>query len=109
MAILVTGAAGFIGSHVVAALVARGEAVLGIDNLNDYYDPRLKEERLEKLRARPGFEFLHLDFADKNALDGRSAAEATRSNILSTSVHKPACAIPSITPMRIFNRTTPDT
>jgi UDP-glucuronate 4-epimerase len=69
MTILVTGAAGFIGSHVATALVERGEAVLGIDNLNDYYDPRLKERRLEKLAARLGFEFLRLDFADKVALD----------------------------------------
>src|SRR3954471_23101560 len=69
MTILVTGAAGFIGSHVATALMERGQAVLGIDNLNDYYDPRLKERRLEKLTERPGFEFLRLDFADKIALD----------------------------------------
>jgi UDP-glucuronate 4-epimerase len=77
MSILVSGAAGFIGSHVSHALLDRGDAVIGIDNLNDYYDPRLKEGRLEELRARSGFEFLRVDFSDKAALDealaGRSA------------------------------------
>jgi UDP-glucuronate 4-epimerase len=56
--ILVTGAAGFIGSSVAAALLARGEAVLGIDNLNDYYDVGLKQARLTQLTQltpQPGF------------------------------------------------------
>jgi UDP-glucuronate 4-epimerase len=69
MSVLVSGSAGFIGSHVSHALLDRGETVIGIDNLNDYYDPRLKEGRLERLRARSGFEFLRLDFSDKSALD----------------------------------------
>ena len=55
MSILVTGAAGFIGFHVAKALLERGERVVGIDNLNDYYDVRLKEARLAELRAFPGF------------------------------------------------------
>lgn len=57
MNILVTGAAGFIGSHVSQALLARGDAVTGFDNLNDYYDVALKEARLARLVAQPGFTF----------------------------------------------------
>jgi len=62
--VLVTGAAGFIGMHVCQALLARGDEVLGVDNLNDYYDPRLKEARLAQLERRPGFSFERLDIAD---------------------------------------------
>ncbi|HEV2815942.1 MAG TPA: NAD-dependent epimerase/dehydratase family protein [Allosphingosinicella sp.] len=69
MTILVTGAAGFIGYHVARALLARGERVTGIDNLNPYYDPRLKEDRLAELAGRDGFRFERLDFADAAALE----------------------------------------
>jgi UDP-glucuronate 4-epimerase len=65
MSILVTGAAGFIGFHVAKALLERGEQVLGIDNLNEYYDVRLKEARLAQLLASPGFAFTKLDVADR--------------------------------------------
>lgn len=68
MTILVTGAAGFIGYHVSAALLARGESVVGIDNLNAYYDVRLKEARLAKLRSQPGFAFHRCDIADRAAV-----------------------------------------
>ncbi len=69
-AILVTGAAGFIGMHVARQLLARGERVIGIDNLNDYYDVRLKHARLEEIARGGGdFDFLELDFADDAALD----------------------------------------
>src|SRR5690606_21954414 len=68
MAILVTGSAGFIGSHVSHALLARGEEVVGVDNLNSYYDPVLKRARLERLQARPGFAFEHADIADLAAM-----------------------------------------
>ncbi|GAA0306540.1 NAD-dependent epimerase [Sphingomonas oligophenolica] len=70
-AILVTGAAGFIGMHVTRRLLERGEHVIGIDNLNDYYDVSLKEARLAELsRTQNGrFEMLRLDFADNAALD----------------------------------------
>ncbi|MBK1697444.1 NAD-dependent epimerase/dehydratase family protein [Rhodovibrio salinarum] len=61
MTVLVTGAAGFIGSHVAAALLDRGERVVGLDNLNDYYDPALKRARLERLQARDGFAFHKAD------------------------------------------------
>ena len=53
--VLVTGAAGFIGSHVAKRLLDRGDSVLGLDNLNDYYDVRLKEARLAKLLPHPKF------------------------------------------------------
>ncbi len=68
MTVLVTGAAGFIGFHVAEALLARGERVLGVDNLNDYYDVRLKEARLARLETKAGFAFARLDIADAPAL-----------------------------------------
>ena len=68
MTILVTGAAGFIGFHVSQALLARGDEVLGVDNLNDYYDPSLKEARLAMLRQRSGFRFAKLDVADREGM-----------------------------------------
>ena len=62
--ILVTGAAGFIGSHLSAHLLASGRRVVGLDNLNDYYDVRLKKARLERLQTNEGFRFELLDLAD---------------------------------------------
>jgi UDP-glucuronate 4-epimerase len=69
--ILVTGAAGFIGAALSDALMARGQSVIGIDNLNDYYAVQLKRDRLRQLSDRHGdrFTFLELDFADTSALD----------------------------------------
>lgn len=68
MTILVTGVAGFIGSHVARQLLARGSSVIGIDNLNDYYDVTLKRDRLADI-AHPGFAFHQVDFADHHALE----------------------------------------
>ncbi len=68
MPVLVTGAAGFIGFHVSEALLARGDQVIGIDNLNDYYDVSLKEARLARLTGRNGFSFHRLDIADHETL-----------------------------------------
>jgi UDP-glucuronate 4-epimerase len=68
MKVLVTGAAGFIGMHVAQRLLARGDQVVGLDNLNDYYDVNLKKARLEQLR-HPGFEFVKLDVADGPDVD----------------------------------------
>ncbi len=68
MPILVTGAAGFIGSHVAHRLLDAGEQVLGLDNLNAYYDPTLKAARLARLTARPGFAFTKTDLADQAAM-----------------------------------------
>jgi len=69
LTILVTGAAGFIGSHVSHALLDRGEEVLGLDNLYEYYDPKLKQARLERLEARKGFKFVFADIGRVQALD----------------------------------------
>jgi len=68
MPVLVTGVAGFIGSHVARALLARGEAVIGIDNFSDYYDPVLKFARLKPLREDKAFTFLEADIADRDAM-----------------------------------------
>ena len=69
MTAIVTGAAGFVGMHVAEALLDRGEAVVGIDNVNDYYDTRLKEARLARLDARRGFTFQRADVADRDAME----------------------------------------
>ncbi len=68
MKVLVTGCAGFIGYHVAEALLARGDTVLGADNLNDYYDVRLKQARLARLQELSGFGFRRLDISDKRAV-----------------------------------------
>lgn len=68
MKVLVTGCAGFIGYHVAEALLARGDSVIGADNLNDYYDVRLKHARLDRLRERPGFAFRQIDISDRAAV-----------------------------------------
>ena len=68
MTVLVTGAAGFIGMHAVRALLDRGEQVVGIDNLNAYYDPALKQARLAELDGRNGFRFERIDFSDRAAM-----------------------------------------
>ncbi len=68
MRVLVTGAAGFIGHAVALALLARGDEVLGLDNLNAYYDVSLKEARLRRLEGRPGFRFARLDVADREGV-----------------------------------------
>lgn len=74
MRVLVTGAAGFVGFHVASALVSRGDSVVGVDNLNGYYDPALKRARLARLDSRaasaPGdFEFIKSDVADRSAIE----------------------------------------
>jgi UDP-glucuronate 4-epimerase len=78
--VIVTGVAGFVGSHVAHALLARGEPVLGLDNLNPYYSVRLKEARLARLENRPGFRFRRVDIADKTGVFAafEEAPEATR-------------------------------
>lgn len=75
MRILVTGAAGFIGFHLIRLLTARGDSVVGIDNLNDYYSVALKRDRLAALAAEAGdrFTFHQVDFADMAALNAALA------------------------------------
>ncbi len=73
--ILVTGAAGFIGAALAERLLGEGRRVVGLDNLNDYYDPRLKRARLARLEERPGFRFVKLELADREAAAGFFAAE----------------------------------
>lgn len=68
MRVLVTGAAGFIGSSLAKKLLDRGDHVVGIDNLNDYYDVSLKEARLGRLTEKSGFQFMQIDIADRDAL-----------------------------------------
>ncbi|RVU42151.1 NAD-dependent epimerase [Lujinxingia sediminis] len=68
MKILVTGAAGFIGSHLATRLLARGDSVVGVDNINDYYDPNLKLARLERLQTNPNFSFEKLELADRQGV-----------------------------------------
>lgn len=67
--VLVTGAAGFIGFHVARRLLEQGRPVLGIDNLNSFYDEGLKQQRLDVLRDHSGFEFLKMDIADRHAVE----------------------------------------
>ncbi len=75
MQILVTGAAGFIGFHLCQRLLARGDAVLGLDNLNSYYDVSLKQARLAQLQPLPGFRFVQADLADRAAMEQLFSAE----------------------------------
>ena len=70
MKVLVTGAAGFIGSHVAHALIDRGIEVVGIDTLNAYYDPALKKARLERLTVSPKFSFQQADVSDRDQMNG---------------------------------------
>ena len=69
MRILVTGSAGFIGSHVAHVLLDRGDEVMGVDNLNSYYEVALKESRLARLQARDGYRHLTADLADRDAIE----------------------------------------
>lgn len=68
MRVLVTGVAGFIGFHVAAALLQRGDSVVGVDNLNSYYEVSLKEARLSHLQGKPGFVFERADISDRHAM-----------------------------------------
>ena len=88
MTILLTGAAGFIGYHVAEALLARGERVIGVDNLNSYYDVRLKQARLERLQRQPAFEFCRANLADREAIHGLVA----KNNDIGVIVHLAAQA-----------------
>ncbi len=70
MKVLVTGAAGFIGAALCIRLIERGDEVIGLDNLNDYYEVSLKEARLARFSNHPGFRFLRVDISDRGAMEG---------------------------------------
>ena len=78
MTILVTGAAGFIGFHVALRLLDRGEAVVGLDNLNNYYDVSLKRSRLARLETRPNYTHVHVDLANRPAMEAMFATHRPR-------------------------------
>lgn len=82
MAVLLTGCAGFIGFHTARALLDGGRRVVGIDNLNPYYDPRLKRARLDRLLARDGFTFIEGDIADRETV-GRLFADHAIDEVVS--------------------------
>lgn len=75
MKVLITGAAGFIGMHVTKLLLERGDEVVGVDNLNDYYEPDLKLARLNQLKPFANFRFIQADIADRVVMDALFAAE----------------------------------
>lgn len=75
MKVLLTGSAGFIGMHTSLRLLARGNTVVGVDNLNDYYDVSLKEARLARLNSHPNFHFHKLDVANRDGIAALFAAE----------------------------------
>jgi UDP-glucuronate 4-epimerase len=78
LTVIVTGAAGFIGMHVVERLLDRGEAVVGVDDFNAYYDPRLKAARVARLESRPGFRMVRMDVAEADAFQALVVGEAPR-------------------------------
>lgn len=82
MTIIVTGAAGFIGYHVAAALLARGECVVGVDNMNDYYEVSLKDARLARLEAHPNFSFVRADISDRDVMFAMVDANPDTSGIV---------------------------
>lgn len=75
MHFLVTGAAGFIGYHTCLRLLAAGHTMVGLDNLNDYYDVKLKQDRLAQLTSQPGFHFVEMDLADRKGVADLFARE----------------------------------
>ena len=81
MKVLLTGAAGFIGYHSARRLLDRGDEVLGVDNLNDYYPVALKQDRLAQLNGRNGFRFLRCDVARRDSVDAL-AAEAAETDVI---------------------------
>lgn len=87
MSVLVTGVAGFIGAEVAGALLARGEAVVGVDNFSDQYDPVLKFARLKTLREDKGFSFLEADVADREAMAALAAKHPDLDRIVHLAAH----------------------
>src|SRR5207244_12692355 len=90
--VLVTGAAGFIGYHVARRLLERGDHVLGLDNLNDYYDVRLKEARLTQLASFERFQFHRMDLVDRAGMSALFADRSIRRVVIWRP--RPGCATP---------------
>lgn len=76
MNVVITGAAGFIGSALTLRLLERGDTVSGIDNHNDYYDPAVKEARLARYAQHPNYTHLRIDLADRKAIEEAFAARS---------------------------------
>jgi len=92
MTIMVTGAAGFIGSHVCLQLLERGERVLGVDNLTDYYDVSLKKARLARFQDHPNFAFAEANIADRADMEAAVAGAVAKLGPLRRAVHLAAQA-----------------
>ncbi len=92
--ILVTGAAGFIGFHVAQRLLQAGRSVVGLDSINDYYDPTLKDARLSLLKNDPNFDFIKLDLADRAEMKALFAKHRFLLSFISP--HRPVFVIRSI-------------
>ncbi len=99
--ILVTGAAGFIGFHTARRLLARGDAVVGLDNVNDYYSVQLKWDRLKQLQADPGFRFIKLDLAGHEPIAELFRRE--RFDLVVNLAAQAECGIPRKNPARSSN------
>ena len=104
---LVTGAAGFIGSQVARMLLEAGHSVVGVDNVNSAYDPRLKEWRLARMAALPGFEFHRLDITDFSAMERLFAGDKGNAPPFAAVINLGARAgvRPSVTDPWIYFRT----
>ncbi len=92
MKIMLTGAAGFIGMHTTQKLLARGDEVLGVDSLNTYYDPALKQNRLAELQKDSNFKFAHLDLSD--AAKTQALFEDFKPQRVIHLAAQPGCVIP---------------
>ena len=104
-AILVTGAAGFIGFHVAQRLLSSGREVVGLDCINSYYDPALKHARLEMLKRHPNFTFVKADLAERDTTKALfENSSSTFLPMLTRSLMRPAVASSGLSVVRAFTR-----